>query len=99
MSVSIHFLLQAHLPTRERHCFTYSVKGVRKLSRKGYNSNNIRGKLRVYDYLIKDRLVKPYLPITKAFNEFNLKMMLNQFSTVYIKPEEMFVFQDGNRVY
>ncbi|GAA0376364.1 YheC/YheD family protein [Bacillus horti] len=43
-------------------------------------------KWEVYDKLSEDRAFSPYLPQTKLFGANPLRMMLSQYSTVYVKP-------------
>ncbi|WP_306812969.1 YheC/YheD family protein [Paenibacillus soyae] len=54
---------------------------------KNYASRNIRGKLRVCDYMRADSKLREYVPRTVAFNRANLEMMTDRYSAVYVKPD------------
>ena len=64
---------------------SYSIKGVVKLP-KNYSSKRITGKLKVSNYLNKSEELKYYSPVTKSFNESNLRKMFSLFPMVYVKP-------------
>lgn len=57
------------------------------MSEKNYNSNNIRGKLKVCKYLNGKKDLKPYVPHTVSFNKTNLNKMTKNYSSLYIKPD------------
>lgn len=57
------------------------------MANKGYKSNRISGKLRVYRYLKLNNSINNMLPHTTSFNLTNLKRMTNRYSTLYIKPD------------
>ncbi|CAH1212604.1 hypothetical protein PAECIP111893_03567 [Paenibacillus plantiphilus] len=52
-----------------------------------YNSNNIRGKLRVCKYLAASKGLKQHIPHTVLLTESNLKSMSQMYKSVYIKPD------------
>lgn len=54
---------------------------------KNYASRNIRGKLRVCNYLLTETGLSRFVPRTLAFNRPNLEMMANSYSSVYVKPD------------
>lgn len=54
---------------------------------KNYASRNIRGKLRVCNYLLSDTGLRRYVPRTLAFNRPNLEIMANSYASVYVKPD------------
>lgn len=57
------------------------------MANKGYKSNRISGKLRVYSYLKLNENLRKMLPHTTSFNLSNLKRMANRYPTLYIKPD------------
>lgn len=57
------------------------------MSKKSYKSSNIRGKLRVCNYLRAVKKLKPFVPRTVAFTKANLDMMMAKYKTVYVKPD------------
>ena len=64
---------------------SYSIKGVVKLT-KNYSSKRITGKLKVSNYLNKSEELMYYSPLTKSFNESNLRKMFSLFPMLYVKP-------------
>lgn len=54
---------------------------------KHYASRNMRGKLRVCNYLLGDAGLRKYVPRTLAFNRSNLAIMAGSYSSVYVKPD------------
>lgn len=54
---------------------------------KNYASRNIRGKLRVCNYLLKDADLRQYVPRTVSFSRSNLQMMTDAYSSIYVKPD------------
>ncbi|RJE88890.1 hypothetical protein D3P07_13095 [Paenibacillus sp. 1011MAR3C5] len=54
---------------------------------KNYASRNIRGKLRVCNYLLKDAELRQYVPRTVSFSRSNLQMMTDAYSSIYVKPD------------
>lgn len=54
---------------------------------KNYASRNIRGKLRVCNYLLKDAELRQYVPRTVSFSRSNLQMMIDAYSSIYVKPD------------
>lgn len=54
---------------------------------KNYASRNIRGKLRVCDYMRADAKLREYVPKTVSFSRANLMMMAGSFPSIYVKPD------------
>lgn len=53
--------------------------------KKNYKSANIRGKLRVCQYLSSNKQLKRHVPHTVSFTLSNLKMMTKKYKSVYVK--------------
>lgn len=54
--------------------------------KKGYKSNNIRGKLKVYRYLSESNM-KRLVPHSKLLTKENLEAMAKKYQSLYIKPD------------
>ncbi|RXT05647.1 YheC/YheD family protein [Ammoniphilus sp. CFH 90114] len=50
-------------------------------------SKRIRGKFKVYGYLMEQGMIRPHLPFTRPFTKDNLEQTLLRYTTVYIKPD------------
>lgn len=57
------------------------------MNKKNYASRNIRGKLRVCNYLLSEEKLRQHIPRTVSFNKENLEMMIGRFKSLYIKPD------------
>ncbi len=72
--------------------FTGSVtakRKIKKLKKEGiifFNENNRYKKLKIYEILKKNEELTPFLPETVKANEANLKMMMEKYNELMIKP-------------
>src|SRR4051812_19998409 len=54
---------------------------------KNYDSKRIRGKLRVYKYLISNKSLKKFLPYSVALSKETLEQTTSRFRLLYVKPD------------
>lgn len=58
------------------------------MSKKNYNSKRIKGKLRVYHYLISNKKLKSHLPYSVPFSKETLERTTSQYNLLYVKPNQ-----------